>query len=256
MTFMPASLRRRALVLLALALAGCAGIGSAPTATSGKPKLVVLFVVDGLPQRQVEAYRDQLAPDGLARFLERGAAFSQAHYGYAFTVTAAGHATVLSGAYPHRSGIIGNEWLDAGTGQRVYCTGDTDASYIGNKTQPLDGTSPRNMKVETVGDVLRRADPRSKVIAISGKDRGAILPGGQRGTAYMYMDESGQFATSTWYMPQHPAWVDAFNAAKPADRFFKAEWKPLLPDAAYARSVPDSQSWFGPRGHRRRAARG
>ena len=53
MTFLPASLRRRALVLLALALAGCAGIGSAPTATSGKPKLVVLFVVDGLPLRQV-----------------------------------------------------------------------------------------------------------------------------------------------------------------------------------------------------------
>jgi predicted AlkP superfamily pyrophosphatase or phosphodiesterase len=248
MTFMPASLRRRALVLLALALAGCAGVGPAPTATGARPKLVVLFVVDGLPQRQVEAYRDQLAPDGLARFLERGAAFSQAHYGYAFTVTAAGHATVLSGAYPHRSGIIGNEWLDAATGQRVYCTGDTDASYIGNKTQPLDGTSPRNLKVETVGDVLRRADPRSKVIAISGKDRGAILPAGKTGTAYMYMGGSGQFASTTYYMQQHPAWVNAFNDAKPADRYFKTEWKPLLPEAAYARSLPDGQAWFGPRG--------
>jgi predicted AlkP superfamily pyrophosphatase or phosphodiesterase len=250
MTFLPASLRRRALVLLAFAtLAGCSGVG--PTSTtvgSARPKLVVLFVVDGLPQRQVEAYRDQLAPDGLARFLERGANFTQAHYGYAFTVTGAGHATVLSGAYPHRSGIIGNEWLDNATGQPVYCAGDTSATYIGNKTQPLDGTSPRNMKVETVGDVLRRADPRSKVIGISGKDRGAILPAGKTGTAYMYMGGTGQFASTTYYMPQHPAWVNAFNAAKPADRFFKTEWKPLLPEAAYARSLPDSQPWFGPRG--------
>ena len=36
--------------------------------------------------------------------------------------------------------------------------------------------------------------------------------------------------------------------AKPADRYFKTEWKPLLPEAAYARSIPDSQPWFGPRG--------
>ncbi len=29
-------------------------------------------MIDGLPQRQVTAYRDQLAPDGLVRFLDRG----------------------------------------------------------------------------------------------------------------------------------------------------------------------------------------
>jgi predicted AlkP superfamily pyrophosphatase or phosphodiesterase len=200
-----ASLRRRALLLLVLALGACAGAPATPSGAAARPRLLVLFVVDGLPQRQVEAYRDQLAPDGLARFLERGASFSQAHYGYAFTVTGAGHATVLSGAYPHRTGIIGNEWLDNATGERVYCAGDTSATYIGNKTQPLDGTSPRNMKVETVGDVLRRADPRSKVIGISGKDRGAILPAGKSGTAYMYMGGTGQFASTTYYMPQHPA---------------------------------------------------
>src|SRR5687767_4224509 len=90
-----------------LALGSCASMAPPP-----KPKLVVLFVIDGLPQRQVTAYRDQLAPDGLARFLDRGAWFSDAHYGHAFTVTAAGHATVLTGASPHRTGIIGNEWVD------------------------------------------------------------------------------------------------------------------------------------------------
>ncbi len=209
---------------------------------------MVFLAVDGLPQRQVIGYRDQLAPDGLARFLDRGAWFANAFYKHAFTVTAAGHATMLTGAYPHRTGIIGNEWRDPATGAEVYNTGDAGATYIGHKTRPLDGTSPRNLKAETVGDVLRRADPRSKVIAISGKDRGAILPAGRTGTAYMYMSSDGQFASSTYYMPQHPAWVNDFNGKKPADRFFKTEWKPLLPEAAYARSVPDSQVWFGPRG--------
>src|SRR5262245_61182956 len=167
-------------LLLSLLLAACAS-----TAPTPPPKLLVLFVIDGLPQRQVTAYRDQLAPDGFARFLDRGTWYSNAHYGHAFTVTAAGHATMLTGAYPHRSGIIGNDWRDRDSGAEVYCTGDTANTYIDSPTKPLDGTSPANLRAQTVGDVLRKADSRSKVIAISGKDRGAILPAGKAGTAYM-----------------------------------------------------------------------
>ena len=225
---------------LSCALASCA---TAPL-PAGKPKLIVFLVIDGLPQRQVLSYRDQLVPDGFARFLDRGTWFANADYGHAFTVTAAGHAAMLTGAYPIRSGIIGNDWRDPATGAPVYNTGDTSAVYIGHATKPLDGTSPKNLKAESVGDVLRRLYPESKVIAISGKDRGAILPAGKTGTAYMYMSATGQFASTTHYMKEHPAWVNAFNAAKPADRYFKTEWKPLLPEASYVRSIADGQSWF------------
>lgn len=235
-----------ALVGLVLGVAGAAN-AKAPHPPK-RPKLIVFIAIDGLPQRQVLAYRDQLAPDGFNRLLNRGSWFANAHYGHAYTVTAAGHATMLTGAYPHRTGIVGNEWRDAQTGAREYCTGDTTATYIGHATNPLDGTSPKNLKAETVGDVLRRANPQSKVIAVSGKDRGAILPAGKTGTAYMYMGASGQFASTTYYMQEHPAWVNAFNARRPADRYFRSEWTALLPEAAYARSVADNQPWFGPAG--------
>src|SRR3954467_15421455 len=131
--------------LAAALLVSCAAAPGTVASAAPRPKLVVFLVVDGLPQRQVLDYRDQLAPDGFARFLERGAWFADAHYGHAFTVTAAGHATMLTGAYPHRSGIIGNDWRDVNTGEMQYCTGDTSATYIGHKTQPLDGTSPKNL---------------------------------------------------------------------------------------------------------------
>lgn len=241
--------RRR---LLSLALAAALPLFSACTTTAPpaaaqpqqqKPKLIVLVVIDGLPMRQVTGYRDQLGPDGFARFLDQGRWFANAHYGHGHTVTAAGHAVMLSGAYPQRSGIISNEWRNPATGEQVYNTGDPDYQYIDNPTAPLSGTSPRNLKVETLGDVLRTGSPTSKVIGISGKDRGAILPAGHKGTAYMYMSETGQFASSTYYMQRHPQWVSDFNAAKPADAFFKKTWAPLLPEAAYARSVPDGQSW-------------
>ena len=235
--------RSRVLVslLVILVIAGCATPAAPP---APKPRLVVFFVVDGLPQRQVVDYRDQLAPDGFRRFLDRGAWFANANYAHANTQTAPGHATMLTGAAPYRTGIIANEWRNPATGEIEYNTGDTAYTYIGHKTDKLDGTSPRNLLVETVGDVLRRADPRSKVIAISGKDRGAILPAGKSGIAYMYMADTGQFASTTFYMAAHPQWVVDFHAGKPADTYFGREWVPLLDDAAYAKSLPDDQKWY------------
>jgi len=237
---------RRRLLGLALAaatLSACTTTPPTATAPQTPPKLLVLVVIDGLPMRQVTGYRDQLAPDGFARFLDHGRWFSQAHYGHGHTVTAAGHSVMLSGAYPQRSGIISNEWRDPATGAPVYNTGDAAYTYLDNPTAPLSGTSPRNLKVETLGDVLRTRSPASKVIGISGKDRGAILPAGHLGQAYMYMGETGQFSSSTYYMAALPQWVKDFNAAKPADAFFKKTWAPLLPESAYARSVPDGQPW-------------
>lgn len=227
---------------LATALTACTTTPP-PAAVPHKPSLIVLVAIDGLPMRQVTGYRDQFGTDGFARFLDHGRWFANAHYGHGHTVTAAGHSIMLSGAYPQRSGIISNEWRDPVTGDPVYNTGDAAYRYIDSPTAPLAGTSPRNLKVETLGDVLRTASPTSKVIGISGKDRGAILPAGHKGTAYMYMTETGRFASSTYYMQAHPQWVTDFNAARPADAFFKKTWAPLLPEAAYARSVPDGQPW-------------
>lgn len=228
----------------AAALAGCASPAPQPRAQATPPRLVVFMAVDGLPQRQLLAVREQLAPDGLRRFLERGTWFTQAFYGHAVTQTAPGHATMLTGASPHRSGIIANEWRDPATGEWVYCVGDAAETYLEHDTAKLEGTSPRNLRVETVGDTLKRVHAAAKVISISGKDRAAILPAGKTGTAYAYRQKTGFFASTTYYMQQHPPWVREFNAARPADRYFGAEWKPLLAETAYAGSVPDSQPWY------------
>jgi predicted AlkP superfamily pyrophosphatase or phosphodiesterase len=233
------------LLLLAFELAAGAGCSATPQAAAPeKPRLVVLLVIDGLPQRQVNDYEAQLAPDGLRRFLDRGRWFADAHYGQAYTVTAAGHAVLLTGAYPHRTAIIGNEWRDPKTNEIEYCTGDAAHTYVGHKASRLDGTSPKNLMAEALGDQLRSRDARSKVIGISGKDRGAILPAGKRGVAYMYQAQTGQFASSTYYMSEHPQWVKDFHAGRPADAYFKREWKPLLAEDQYGQSLPDSQAWY------------
>jgi hypothetical protein len=214
-------------------------------AAGDSPSLVVVIVIDGLPQEQVMKYRDLYGSGGFRLLLEDGAWFANAHHGHAVTLTAPGHATVLTGSYPYRNGIIANEWTDRHTLQQVYCTGDPAHTYIGEETGKLDGTSPANLRVGTLGDEMRYGSGgQSKVIAVSGKDRGAILLAGKRGTAYMYMGKTGRFASSTYYMPAHPEWHTRYYADRPQDKWFTQAWTLLQPEAAYARSSSESRPWF------------
>ena len=71
--------------------------------------------------------------------------------------------------------------------------------------------------------MLRRVDPRSKVIGISGKDRGAILPGGKTGTAYMYMAQTRPVRLEHVLHEGAPGVGRRLSMPrKPADRYFKA----------------------------------
>ncbi|KQV45884.1 alkaline phosphatase family protein [Duganella sp. Root336D2] len=225
----------------ALALAASFGAYAAPAKQPAQPKLVLVMAVDGLPQEQVTRYAHQFGQGGFRRLLEQGAWFSNAHQAHGITVTAVGHAAILSGAYPYQHGIIGNNWVNPATGGSMYCTEDANYKYVGNeKTDPHDGTSPANLRVDTLGDQLRYATgQQSKVVTVSGKDRGAILLGGKTGTAYMYMEESGNFASTTFYMKEHPQWVQKYQAGKPQERYYGVKWKPLLADSAYAGEYGD-----------------
>ncbi|WP_426343509.1 alkaline phosphatase family protein [Pseudoduganella sp. R-32] len=226
----------------ALALAASFGAYAAPAKQPAQPKLVLVMAVDGLPQEQVTRYASQFGQGGFRRLLDQGAWFSNAHQAHGITVTAVGHAAILSGAYPYQHGIIGNNWVNPANGGSMYCTEDQNYKYIGNeKTDPHDGTAPTNLRVDTLGDQLRYATgQQSKVITVSGKDRGAILLGGKTGTAYMYMEESGNFASSTFYMKEHPQWVQKYQAGKPQERYYGVKWKPLLADSAYAGDYGDA----------------
>ncbi|GGY78359.1 alkaline phosphatase family protein [Pseudoduganella plicata] len=227
--------------LLSLSATAIATATAAPAPVPAAPKLVVVMAVDGLPQEQLLRYRGQFGDGGFKRLLTQGAMFGDAHQAHGTTVTAVGHSAILTGAYPYQHGIVGNNWIDRATGKSVYCTEDTRYQYIGESTRPDDGTSPARLRVDTLGDQLRYATGnKSRVLAVSGKDRGAILLAGKTGTAYMYMEGSGNFASSTYYMQQHPAWVQRFQASKPQDRYYGKTWRPMLADADYSMDAGDT----------------
>ena len=67
------------------------------------------------------------------------------------------------------------------------------------------------------------AGRKSKVIGVSMKNRGAILPAGHMADA-AYWFEGGKFVTSSYYMTALPAWAGAFNAEDRATRYQTADW--------------------------------
>jgi hypothetical protein len=80
--------------------------------------------------------------------------------------------------------------------------------------------------VSTLGDELLTANPQSKVIGISIKARGAILPSGHRAVgAYWFDDASGNFVSSTYYAPELPSWANAFNEKKLPAKYLEQPWK-------------------------------
>jgi len=75
---------------------------------------------------------------------------------------------------------------------------------------------------------------RSKVIAVSLKDRAAVLPGGREANgAYWFDASSGSLVSSDYYFRAMPEWVDKFNAQRKPDSYFARVWEHALPASAY-----------------------
>lgn len=235
------SLRLRfSLAVLLSFLLLAAPLGAQPKKpASPKIKLVLGIVIDQFRYDYLTRFEDQFVAGGFRRFLQGGAVFMNAHYPYTPTVTACGHAVFMSGSLPSENGIIANEWWDRDAGKKITSVVDASTKLLGGKEG--EGASPHRMLSSTIGDQLKLlTGGQAKVIGVSLKDRAAILPAGHRANgAYWYDDTTGRIVSSTYYFKELPAWVKKFNDENCADKYFGRKWEKLLPDAAYARSLPD-----------------
>lgn len=198
----------------------------------GRPKLIVVIVIDQFRGDYLNRDRAEFKGRGFRLFMNDGAWFTDCYYDYANTKTAPGHATIGTGAYSDGHGIESNEWWDASRSDTKKVSSVEDERYQlvdipasslpanqpgapPNAAKFLVGASPLNERASTLGDELRLATQgKAKVFGISLKDRAAILPVGQSANGAFWIDNaSGQFTTSTYYMPHLPEWARAFNAS-------------------------------------------
>jgi predicted AlkP superfamily pyrophosphatase or phosphodiesterase len=177
-----------------------------------KPRLAVLIVIDQLGATTFDN-RVPLVSGGIKRLLAEGLHVDHLRYETAPTVTSEGHATLVTGCWPQTHGITSNEWFDEGLQKQVYSTEDPKFQTLGREPRPRDCTAPTMLRAPTLGDTLKAWKPGAKVIAVSGKERSAILPGGMAPDAVVWIDmEKGFFTTSTYYAKELPAFVTDANA--------------------------------------------
>lgn len=218
-------MKKRTLVYLATtAFIAAASAQSVTRQELIKPKLVVGIVIDQFRFDYLNRFHKEYT-GGFARFFERGAVFANAHHEHFPTVTAIGHSTFLSGATPSISGIVGNSWYDRTTGKPVTSVSDETVQLLGAAGR---GASPRRLLASTIGDELKMAGRKSKIVGVSIKDRSAILPAGHIADgAYWFDGPSGNFVSSTFYFADLPQWVKDFNAKRAPDRFLGSDWKSI-----------------------------
>lgn len=225
--------------------------GTAPldaSATGARPRgaLTVGIVVDQLAAWVVEERLSELPSDGgFARLAREGARVRQMEYAHAVTDTAPGHASLYTGRTPRESGIFGNEVFDEAD-KRVSILRDPKAMVVtskGETTRP--GSSPHVLLVPTVSEAFLAKTPDARLLSISWKDRGAILPAGHvkdRATVLWFDAGEDAFVTSTAFANELPTFVRDELAAHPASKFREAPWTPLEPTwvAAHAKTGDDA----------------
>ena len=167
-------------LLAVLLLPGEAAPSSAALpAVSPRPRLVLAVSVDQMRYDYLTRFKP-LFKGGFRTLLDRGAVFTNAHYDYAFTETGPGHSVLLTGRNPRHSGIVANSWWDPLSRAWVNVVDDPVQAPVGG---PGRAASPANLIGFTVGDVLKKASPASRVVGVSVKDRSAVLMAGRRGDA-------------------------------------------------------------------------
>jgi predicted AlkP superfamily pyrophosphatase or phosphodiesterase len=243
------------------------------TAETPPLRLVVLMVIDQLPAWSF-ARRVRLFKHGIRRLMANGVYYPEMRYPYANTVTAVGHATLVTGAPPAVTGIVANKWYRPKLGK--YGSSVFDPDYVllsraspippngraSRRTRAAErrregaaegrqkrrgvrpGVSPRWLRAETVGDRLKQeTGGRGRVVTVSLKDRAAVLPGGKKADIAVFYSRRVKplaMTTSTYYEKAVPSWLQRVNARLSISKKLRYVWRPLAPKLLRREAGPDA----------------
>jgi predicted AlkP superfamily pyrophosphatase or phosphodiesterase len=207
------------------------------------PKLVVSIVVDQMCYDYLYRFEKKFSKSGFIKLMRQGTNCTNTRYTYVPTYTGPGHASIYTGTTPSNHGIVANEWFDSTCGKIINCVEDSTVSTVGSSSNE-GKCSPRKLKTTTLTDQLKMTYSASKVISLSLKDRGAILPGGHLSDgSYWFDDETGNFITSTFFRKELPEWVNTFNQEQRAQKALSSVWNTLYDSRTYTESGPDNSPY-------------
>jgi predicted AlkP superfamily pyrophosphatase or phosphodiesterase len=217
-----------------------------PSYPQTPPKLVVGIVVDQMRADYINRFWNKFGNNGFKRMVKQGFLCENTNINYFQTETGPGHSAIYTGTTPSLNGIVANDWFSREIDKSMYCVSDSTVVSAGS-TSKYGKMSPKNLISNTITDELHLASNfESKVIAISLKDRAAILPGGHTANAAYWFDPSnGYFISSSYYMHWLPKWVTTFNDRKLPSKYLDSSWTTSLPIDQYTESTADDNFYEG-----------
>lgn len=244
-------------VLLLSLLAGLY-FAASPVRAGEQPKLILQITVDGLRGDLPARFYNVLGEGGFRYLMEKGILYTNAHYQHANTETIVGHASLATGTVPAAHGMVANVWFDREQDRLAYNIEDpryrlltagadvdqkTEIDYT-QKTARSDGRSPDNILTSTFSDELAvHFAGRSKIFAVSVKDRGAVSLAGHAGKAFWFSKKSGEFVTSNYYYDRYPDWVTRWNARKLASDYSGKAWELTHKSSRYLFGAADERDY-------------
>lgn len=213
--------------------------------TTDPPPVTVLVVVDQLRADLLDRY-DAVFTGGFRRLADQGWRFTQTTHDHALTLTAPGHATLVTGTFPSRHGVISNAWVDDGPRGRRMVENVVDPEVPILDDPSIAGASPAVLERSTLGEWLQEAYSEAKVLSVSGKDRAAVLMAGRaEATALWFDPRFGRFVSSTAYMDAYPDWINGFNDDLMPGLAGNGRWELAVPENFHPLARPDEAVWEG-----------
>ena len=196
---------------------------------SSKTKLVVYIVSDQLTPDLLNKY-DSLFTGGFRWLKDNGIDYTNTFHNHGKTNTGPGYYALSTSIYPGKGGIISNDWYDRDIKKAVNVVEDTSAVNFSGKGK---GRSFKNIRASTLADWIKDDNPKSKVVSISGKDRGSILMAGKNPDLALWYNKDGGYTSSTYYLPAMPVWVSDFNKNLNVRSYKDSTWSLLKKQQIY-----------------------
>lgn len=207
---------------------------------SKNPNLVVGIIINGLDYDKIELLRDNFGPNGFNRLLANGVVLPQIEFGNVMDATAA-TGIIYTGASPSINGIT-NEYVFDRTERRPNKTLN-DPSVLGNFTD--ETLSPSAILTTTLSDEFKIGNgDLGRVYALSPNASQSIILAGHAGNSACWItDNTGRWATSTFYKDM-PQTVQSFNHVRPlSSRIDTMAWRPSIPLSNFS-SLPSYKKLY------------
>lgn len=227
--------------LLTSVLCGIVGITTVAMADPSRPKLVVGIVVDQLRTDYIDFLKARFGKDGFNLLIDNGLYLKNVNFDIKDHDLANTTAILYTGNYAPASGVPAAKVYDPASNHPLPVF--HDAATLGNFTS--ETLSPEALRLSTISDELAiDGVGLGSIYSVAPDPAQAIIMAGHAGSsAFWITDDTGRWATTTYYKEVPPV-ISQKNYRTPlAERLDTMVWTPSTPLDHYD-GVPAQKKYF------------